>query len=218
MAEKNETPLMRQYSEYKSQYPDAILLFRVGDFYETFGDDAIKASEALGITLTKRNNGGGSGDMPLAGFPHHALDTYLPNQELSLEDFRIVDPYDDNNWEDTARTKDFQKEFLSRELDEALIDYDEVEFLDDQEFEDFLWDRLNDAEYEVMSELGLYLEPSGQGRTGAFFIRDEETGQELAVIDFQDYNDIEYDLATECDDINQYKEKYKAWAERFKSE
>lgn len=79
---------MRQYSEYKSQYPDAILLFRVGDFYETFGDDAIKASEALGITLTKRNNGGGSGDMPLAGFPHHALDTYLP--KLVRHGYRVA--------------------------------------------------------------------------------------------------------------------------------
>ncbi|MBS7362933.1 MAG: DNA mismatch repair protein MutS [Paludibacteraceae bacterium] len=88
MAEKSETPLMRQYSEYKSQYPDAVLLFRVGDFYETFGDDAIKASEALGITLTKRNNGGGSGEMPLAGFPHHALDTYLP--KLVRHGYRVA--------------------------------------------------------------------------------------------------------------------------------
>ena len=79
---------MRQYSEYKSQYPDAVLLFRVGDFYETFGDDAIKASEALGITLTKRNNGGGSGEMPLAGFPHHALDTYLP--KLVRHGYRVA--------------------------------------------------------------------------------------------------------------------------------
>ena len=72
-----ETPLMRQYVEMKSKHPDAILLFRVGDFYETFSDDAIAASEILGITLTKRANGSAQ-SVELAGFPHHALDTYLP--------------------------------------------------------------------------------------------------------------------------------------------
>ena len=71
-----ETPLMQQHSAIKSKYPDAVLLFRVGDFYETFGPDAIIASQVLGITLTKRNNGAASMS-DLAGFPHHALDTYL---------------------------------------------------------------------------------------------------------------------------------------------
>lgn len=72
-----ETPLMKQYLEMKKKHPDAILLFRVGDFYETFSDDAIQASEILGITLTRRANGSAS-HVELAGFPHHALDTYLP--------------------------------------------------------------------------------------------------------------------------------------------
>lgn len=72
-----ETPLMKQYNAIKTKHPDAILLFRVGDFYETFGDDAIRASDILGITLTKRANGSAS-FVELAGFPHHALDTYLP--------------------------------------------------------------------------------------------------------------------------------------------
>ena len=72
-----ETPLMKQYYQVKAKHPDAILLFRVGDFYETFGEDAIKASEILGITLTKRANGSAS-FVELAGFPYHALDTYLP--------------------------------------------------------------------------------------------------------------------------------------------
>jgi len=72
-----ETPLMKQYYQIKKQHPDAILLFRVGDFYETFGEDAIKASEILGITLTKRANGAAS-FVELAGVPYHALDTYLP--------------------------------------------------------------------------------------------------------------------------------------------
>lgn len=72
-----KTPLMRQYYNIKEKHPDAILLFRVGDFYETFSDDAIKASGILGITLTRRANGSAS-YIELAGFPHHALDTYLP--------------------------------------------------------------------------------------------------------------------------------------------
>lgn len=72
----DETPLMQQHRAIKQKYPDAILLFRVGDFYETFGQDAIIASQVLGITLTKRNNGAASSS-ELAGFPHHALDTYL---------------------------------------------------------------------------------------------------------------------------------------------
>ncbi|HKK41018.1 MAG TPA: DNA mismatch repair protein MutS, partial [Bacteroidales bacterium] len=72
-----ETPLMKQYYNIKTKHPDAILLFRVGDFYETFGEDAIKTSEILGITLTKRANGAAS-FVELAGFPYHALDTYLP--------------------------------------------------------------------------------------------------------------------------------------------
>ena len=72
----SDTPLMQQHRAIKQRYPDAILLFRVGDFYETFGEDAIKASQVLGITLTRRNNGSAS-ENELAGFPHHALDTYL---------------------------------------------------------------------------------------------------------------------------------------------
>ena len=72
-----ETPLMKQYFEMKAKHPDAVLLFRVGDFYETFSDDAIAASEILGITLTRRANGVAQ-SVELAGFPHHALDTYLP--------------------------------------------------------------------------------------------------------------------------------------------
>ncbi|MEG1555179.1 MAG: DNA mismatch repair protein MutS [Bacteroidales bacterium] len=77
MAKYAETPLMKQYNQFKSQHPDAILLFRVGDFYETFGEDAIKASQVLGIILTKRANGSGS-FIELAGFPHHSIDSYLP--------------------------------------------------------------------------------------------------------------------------------------------
>lgn len=73
---KKETPLMGQFNKIKQKYPDALLLFRVGDFYETFGEDAIKASKVLGIVLTNRANG--SSKIELAGFPYHAVDTYLP--------------------------------------------------------------------------------------------------------------------------------------------
>lgn len=73
---KKVTPLMKQFNSIKAKYPDAMLLFRVGDFYETFGDDAVKSAQVLGITLTHRNNGGDKTE--LAGFPHHSLNTYLP--------------------------------------------------------------------------------------------------------------------------------------------
>ena len=69
--------MMRQYSEVKAQHPDALILFRMGDFYEAFNEDALRMSEILGITLTRRANGGAA-DMPLAGFPYHAIDTYMP--------------------------------------------------------------------------------------------------------------------------------------------
>ena len=75
--EGNETPLMKQYYATKAKYPDAILLYRMGDFYETFGEDAILTAKILGITLTKRSSGS-PGTVELAGFPHHAIDTYLP--------------------------------------------------------------------------------------------------------------------------------------------
>ncbi len=72
-----ETPLMKQYNQIKAKYPDALLLFRVGDFYETFGADAVKAANILGIIQTKRGAGSTS-ETELAGFPHHSLNTYLP--------------------------------------------------------------------------------------------------------------------------------------------
>lgn len=88
-----ETPLNRQYNQIKAKYPGALLLFRVGDFYETFGEDAIKASRILGITLTKRNNGGAQEE--LAGFPHHSLDTYLPKLVRAGERVAICDQLED---------------------------------------------------------------------------------------------------------------------------
>lgn len=86
MSKTGTTPLMRQYNDIKGKYPGTILLFRVGDFYETFADDAVLVSRELGITLTKRNNGGDQ--TPLAGFPFHALDTYLP--KLIRRGYRVA--------------------------------------------------------------------------------------------------------------------------------
>jgi DNA mismatch repair protein MutS len=89
-----ETPLMKQYNAIKGKYPDAILLFRVGDFYETFGEDAIKASKLLGIVLTKRKNGAAS-FVELAGFPHHSLENYLPKLVRAGNRVAICDQLED---------------------------------------------------------------------------------------------------------------------------
>lgn len=89
-----DTPLMKQYSAIKAKYPGALLLFRVGDFYETFGEDAIKAAKVLDITLTKRGNGSAS-EIELAGFPHHALDTYLPKLVRAGNRVAICDQMED---------------------------------------------------------------------------------------------------------------------------
>ena len=91
--EAKVTPLMKQYNSIKAKYPNAMLLFRVGDFYETFGEDAILSSKILGITLTKRSNG--SSNDALAGFPHHALDTYLPKLVRSGQRVAICDQLED---------------------------------------------------------------------------------------------------------------------------
>ncbi|WP_025764957.1 DNA mismatch repair protein MutS [Dyadobacter tibetensis] len=90
---KKETPLSKQYNQIKAKYPGALLLFRVGDFYETFGEDAIRASKILGIVLTKRNNGGAHEE--LAGFPHHSLDNYLPKLVRAGERVAICDQLED---------------------------------------------------------------------------------------------------------------------------
>lgn len=89
-----ETPLMKQYNQIKARHPEALLLFRVGDFYETFGEDAIKTSKILGIILTKRKNGSAS-EIELAGFPHHSLDTYLPKLVRAGQRVAICDQLED---------------------------------------------------------------------------------------------------------------------------
>ena len=93
-AAEKETPLMKQYNAIKAKYPGALLLFRVGDFYETFGEDAVKASKILDIVLTKRSNGAAS-HVELAGFPHHALDSYLPKLVRAGARVAICDQLED---------------------------------------------------------------------------------------------------------------------------
>ena len=93
--EKGLTPMMKQFFAFKEKYPDAVLLFRCGDFYETYGEDAVVAARILGITLTRRNNGGNTGDTEMAGFPHHALDTYLPKLIRAGRRVAICDQLED---------------------------------------------------------------------------------------------------------------------------
>ncbi|MBR6926026.1 MAG: DNA mismatch repair protein MutS, partial [Bacteroidaceae bacterium] len=89
MPKETLTPMMKQFFDLKSKHPDALLLFRCGDFYETYGEDAVTTSKVLGITLTRRNNGkNGAADLEMAGFPYHALDTYLPR--LVRAGFRVA--------------------------------------------------------------------------------------------------------------------------------
>ena len=124
-----ETPLMKQYNQIKSKHPDAVLLFRVGDFYETFSDDAIKASEILGITLTKRANGAAS-YVELAGFPYHALDTYLPKLVRAGQRVAICEQL-----EDPKKTKKIVKRGVTElvtpgvALSDKVLDHKENNFL-----------------------------------------------------------------------------------------
>ena len=93
--DKALTPMMKQFFDLKAKHPDAVLLFRCGDFYETYCDDAVVASSILGITLTRRNNGGSAGATEMAGFPYHALDTYLPKLIRAGKRVAICDQLED---------------------------------------------------------------------------------------------------------------------------
>ena len=115
-----ETPLMKQYNEIKAKYPDALLLFRVGDFYETFGSDAVKASSILGIVLTKRANGAAA-SVELAGFPHHALETYLP--KLVRAGYRVAVC---DQLEDPKLTKTIVKRGVTELVTPGLVSSDKL--------------------------------------------------------------------------------------------
>ena len=117
---KKETPLMKQYNAIKAKYPDALLLFRVGDFYETFGSDAVKAAGILGIILTKRGAGSDS-ETELAGFPHHSLNTYLPKLVKAGERVAICDQL-----EDPKQTKTIVKRGVTELVTPGVALNDEV--------------------------------------------------------------------------------------------
>ena len=110
------TPLMKQYNDIKSKYPDAILLFRVGDFYETFGNDAVVASKILGIVLTKRGAGSTS-ETELAGFPHHSIGNYLPKLVKSGYRVAICDQL-----EDPKLAKKIVKKAIDEKYDSDLLE------------------------------------------------------------------------------------------------
>ncbi len=124
-----ETPLMKQYNSIKAKHPTALLLFRVGDFYETFGEDAIKASRILGITLTKRANGSAS-FIELAGFPHHSVETYLPKLVRAGQKVAVCDQL-----EDPKLTKTIVKRGVTELItpgiayNDKVLDYKENNFL-----------------------------------------------------------------------------------------
>ena len=93
--DKGLTPMMKQFFSMKAQHPGALMLFRCGDFYETYGEDAVESARILGITLTRRNNGGNGDSIEMAGFPHHALDTYLPKLIRAGKRVAICDQLED---------------------------------------------------------------------------------------------------------------------------
>ena len=113
--------MMRQFFSLKAKHPDALMLFRCGDFYETYCDDAIEASRILGITLTRRNNGASAG-AEMAGFPHHALDTYLPKLIRAGERVAICDqltvPRQQNQDEAKESSQQEVKEVVARQEDQ----------------------------------------------------------------------------------------------------
>ena len=148
-----ETPLMKQYLELKGKHPDAILLFRVGDFYETFSDDAIAASEILGITLTRRANGSAM-HVELAGFPHHALDSYLPKLVRARRRVAICDQL-----EDPKLTKKLVKRGITELVTPGVVLGDNV---------------LRSKENNYLA--ALYL-PSGEEGPGSIAFLDISTGE-----------------------------------------
>ena len=132
MATKNGelTPMMKQFFDFKAKYPEALLLFRCGDFYETYCEDAVTASRILGITLTKRNNGAGAKGDEMAGFPHHALDTYLPKLIRAGKRVAICDQL-----EDPKLTKKLVKRGITElvtpgvAMSDTVLNYKENNFL-----------------------------------------------------------------------------------------
>ncbi|MRJ08421.1 DNA mismatch repair protein MutS [Ornithobacterium rhinotracheale] len=160
--EKKETPLMQQYNKIKAKYPDAILLFRVGDFYETFGEDAIKASKVLDIVLTKRANGSAS-HIELAGFPHHSIEAYLP--KLVRAGYRVAVC---DQLEDPSQTKKIVKRGVTELVTPGVALNDQV-----------IGSSSNNFLLSIHQEKNLYGMALLDISTGEFFLQE---GDEQAVL------------------------------------
>ena len=208
-----ETPLMKQYNEIKAKYPDACLLFRVGDFYETFGEDAIRASKILGIVLTKRGAGSDS-ETALAGFPHHSLNTYLPKLVKAGLRVAICDQLEDPKMTKTivkrgvtelvtpgvamndevlqAKSNNFLASvyFSKRQLGVAFLDVSTGEFLTAQGNEEYI-DKLlqNFSPSEILiqkNNKNLFKEAFGED-FNVFYLEDWVYKQDYAVETLQNH-------------------------------
>lgn len=166
MAKSEGTPLMQQYGSIKAKYPDALLLFRVGDFYETFGSDAVVASGVLGITLTKRNNGGAA-ELELAGFPYHALDNYLPKLVRAGYRVAICDQL-----EDPKATKTIVKRGVTEVVTPGVAYSDQV-----------VDHRANNWLVAICGQQGRYGAAFLDVTTGEFLVAEEEAEEITRLID-----------------------------------
>ncbi len=166
MAKSEGTPLMQQYGSIKAKYPDALLLFRVGDFYETFGSDAVVASGVLGITLTKRNNGGAA-ELELAGFPYHALDNYLPKLVRAGYRVAICDQL-----EDPKATKTLVKRGVTEVVTPGVAYSDQV-----------VDHRANNWLVAICGQQGRYGAAFLDVTTGEFLVAEEDAEEITRLID-----------------------------------
>jgi DNA mismatch repair protein MutS len=190
---------MQQYERIKAQYPDAVLLFRVGDFYETFGTDAITASRVLGIVLTKRNNGGS--DVELAGFPHHSLETYLPRLVRAGHRVAICDQLEDPK---------FAKTVVQRGVTEVVTP--------GTSFSDQVVDhRSNNWLAAIIGEKGAYGLALVDVTTGEFLAAEDDAEGVLRVLEGHSPNELLYPRGTKDEIIlgqlqRQYSHAVEDWA------
>lgn len=196
---KKETPLMTQYNSIKAKYPDALLLFRVGDFYETFGQDAIRASQILGIVLTKRNNGESS--MELAGFPHHSIDSYLPKLVRAGLRVAICDQL-----EDPKTVKGIVKRGVTELVTPGVTFNDQV-----------LMSKKNNFLLSVHREKENYGMALVDISTGEFFIAEGNADKLLHIIDTFDPSEIIFQRTKELPDAVKNRSTFRLedWAFQY---
>ncbi|MCC2591196.1 DNA mismatch repair protein MutS [Chryseobacterium sp. MFBS3-17] len=196
---KKETPLMTQYNTIKAKYPDALLLFRVGDFYETFGQDAVRASQILGIVLTKRNNGESS--IELAGFPHHSIDSYLPKLVRAGLRVAICDQL-----EDPKSVKGIVRRGVTELVTPGVTFNDQV-----------LMSKKNNFLLSVHREKENYGMALVDISTGEFFIAEGHADQLLHIIDTFDPSEIIFQRTKELPDAVKNRSTFRLedWAFQY---